>query len=179
MEWAKFTSMVHDPARTREELVQILRNVLQKEEAGYALSVKEQLDLRFPDWQKPRSRRGGNTPTVVMYRKQVRHFGTATDAFLWLVEQLIQAHPNIFDELETTKRLSIKGSARQWFAKSPEELYYFSSHLADTSAHYRKLSNGWYADVNSSNEQKRNVLVKLFYEVEGKDSDWVFLPAPP
>lgn len=178
MDLQKFTTMVRDSRRTQKELEQILHNALQKNANEHAVVVKEQLDLRFPKWQKPRSRVGGNTPTYAMYRKKIRRFETATEAFVWLVEEIVQSHPGIFEKLEATNPWSMEGHSRRWFARSPEQLYYCSRHLAANSALFRKLSNGWFVDVNSNNEHKWSVLFNLWCAIYGDvcSIDFVFVP---
>ena len=110
----------------------------------------------------------------------MRRFETATDAFVWLVEEIIQSHPGILEKLEATTPWSMEGHSRRWFARSPKQLYYCSPHLAANPALFRKLSNGWFVDLNSNNEHKWSVLFNLLYAIHGDDmrsANYVFLPS--
>jgi hypothetical protein len=176
MEIDKFVSYVKSPSHTQKDLENILHNCLEKEALEHVKITKEQLDLRFPNWQKPSSRLGGNTPTIVVCKNKIHKFETATEAFIYIVKDIIQSNPGILEKLEESKPWIISGHSRNWFARTPQKLYYGSPHLAENTANYKKLSNGWFVDLNSNNEHKFNVLFGLTQALKAGVTDYIFAP---
>jgi hypothetical protein len=176
----RFTRLVTDHRRTKDELQNMLRNALNKGETEFAHIVKDQLDVRFPGWDCVRSRKGGSTPTVVAFRGIEYRFETAKKAYFWLIEKFLEAHPEPFVTLNWETKFIAKGKRRNYFGRNLEKMFHGSPHLADDPNNYQKLSNGWYANLNLNNDQKFDILCKFAavgefdfgrewkWEIEGK-----------
>lgn len=183
MDIDKFKRLVTDRHRTKDELQNMLSNALNKGETEFARIAKDELDIRFPGWDSVRSRKGGATPTIVAFRGAEHRFETAKDAYFWLIQKFIEAHPEPFATLNWETVFVAKGKRRNYFGRDLEKMFHGSPYLADDQNNYKKLSNGWYANLNLSNDQKFDILCKFAavgkfdfsrewkWEIEGKSSD--------
>jgi hypothetical protein len=179
----KFHRMITAPARTQQELEQVLRNALERNERERAHEVKQVLDRRFPDWERPTHRRGGATQTIARFGNVKQSFRSAKEAYLWMVERFADANPGLFSDLrwETTgfvavgRQCGASGPTRNYFARQSSKLFRKTKHLAEDHNNYHQLSNGWYANTNLSNAEKFEILCrfggvsKLEYE-----ADWAW-----
>ena len=147
----------------------------------YARLLKDELDSRFPGWDKPRTRRGGSRITIARFREKKSEFETAKSAYVWLVERFAEANPTLFTDVrwETTgyvgvgRRRGPNGAARNYFAKSPAKLFRQTPSLADDQNNYRRLTNGWYVNVNLNTRDNFEILCR--YSAVSKfehDVDW-------
>jgi hypothetical protein len=171
----KFKAMIEREGK--QGLLNVLANVRAKKHAEYEDLVLAQLDSRFPGWSNAKKgRSGGRTYNRATFLGEAREFQTAKEGYLWLAENFISKVPDVFANPDgRTARIAI-GHGRNYFARSPEKLFGKSPHLADNSANYSKLSNGWFANVNLSNANKFEVLVRLSYAANmayGEAWEWV------
>ena len=152
----------------------------------HAHLLKEELDRRFPGWDKPRTRRGGSRTTIARFREKKSEFETAKAAYVWLVERFAEGNPSLFTDVrwETTgyvgvgRRRGPNGAARNYFAKSPAKLFRQTPSLADDQNNYHRLTNGWYVNVNLNTRQNYEILCR--YSAVSKfqhefDWDWEVL----
>lgn len=171
---------------SQAELKQTLENCRGEDE--YAREVLQELNGRFPGWDKPKTRRGGGRPTVARFRSKEQEFQTARAAYIWLVERFAQANPTLFTDVrwETTgyvgvgRRRSKDGAARNYFASSPEKLFRQTPALADSPSNYHRMTNGWYVNLNLNTRENFEILCR-FSSVCGlqhnQDWDWEVLDA--
>jgi hypothetical protein len=152
----------------------------------YAVVVKEELDARFPGWDRPRARRGGSRPTVARFRGRVERFDTARAAYIWLVERFSNVNPTLFTDVrwETTgyvavgRRRGPHGAARNYFAKSPHKLFLHTPSLADDRSNFHRLTNGWYLNLNLNTRENFEILCRFSAVSQmshGDDWDWEVL----
>ena len=161
MNLERFRQHAENPSRTKDDLVNMMRNATDRGERECAAIARLVLDSRFPGWDKPRSRRGGSKPTIARFQTFSEHFPTTKDAFVWLVERFISVKPEIFSNPgQETIHVAV-GHARNYFARSAEKLFKASPHLADDPNYYVRLSNGWFLNVNLSNPQKFDILARF------------------
>jgi len=159
MDIEKFTQLVNDPTRTKDNLQQMMKNALQKGMHEHALIAKEALDIRFPGWNEVKT--GGATPTRVSFLNAEKKFSTAKDAYIWLIERFITVKPALFTDVNWETEFFAKGKKRNYFGRSPERMFRNSPHLARDKNNYRKLPNNWYVNLNLSNSQKFEILCKF------------------
>lgn len=137
--------------------------------AEHALVVKQELDLRFPGWDKPKTRRGGSRPTIARFQGSELEFETARAAYIWLVERFAASNPTLFTDLrwETTgyvgvgRRRDVGGAARNYFAKAPAKLFRKTPTLADDPSNYHRLTNGWYVNLNLNTRENFEILCRF------------------
>jgi len=98
MDIEKFTQMVHDPGKTKDDLKRIMENALRKQALDHVDIVRDELDSRFPGWDVVRSRKGGSTPNVAIFRGHERTFDTAKEGYIWLIEKFIAVRPELFND---------------------------------------------------------------------------------
>ena len=174
MDIEKFKRMIS--SEPRDALLRILINVKKKKAAEHEDLVIQELDSRFPGWDRPKKRATrGRTYNRTTYKGKKKEFMTAKEGFVWLVEQMIYDGKQYFINMD--KRLSIAFSVRRKnLALSPKELFPNSPHLADDENNYAKLPYGWYLNVNLNNVSKFEVLAQLSWVLKIKfpnDWDWV------
>lgn len=166
---------------SESDLKQTLENCRGKDE--YALKVKEELNERYPGWDRPKTRRGGNRATMARFRGKEQEFDTARAAYIWLVERFAEVNPTLFTDVrwETTgyvgvgRRRGPDGAARNYFAKSPTKLFRKTPTLADSPSNFYRLTNGWYVNLNLNTRENFEILCR-FSSVAGlthnQDWDW-------
>jgi hypothetical protein len=166
---------------SRSELEQTFRNCVQQRNVEYAHEAKDQLDARYPGWDKPRTHHGGSKPTIARFRDKRSEFETAKAAYIWLVERFAQVNPSLFADVrwETTgyvcvgRRRGSGGSARNYFAKSPVKLFRRTPTLADNPNNYHLLTNGWYLNLNLNTRENFEILCRFSAVSQFKhDIDW-------
>lgn len=172
----RFAALVANPARSRSEIEQMMMNAITARETDLARIAKEELDRRFPGWNKPRRAKASRArPTDSMFRGKTKHFPTAKDAYIWLIERFVSASPAVFQNITFDTVFIAKGKQCNYFARSVQKLFHHSPRLAEDHNNYVKLSNGWYANTNLNNRQKFEILcrfagvAKLEHE---KDWNW-------
>jgi hypothetical protein len=139
----------------------MLANAIRKGAREHAAIAKGELDHRFPGWDKVQSKRGGSKPTIATFQGRVEHFPTTKEAYVWLVERFANAKPELFSDPSKETVGVANGRNRNYFARSPENLFRETPELAENSSNFVRLSNGWYANVNLNNAQKFSILARL------------------
>jgi hypothetical protein len=175
MDIQRFAASVNDSGKSKQDLIAMRENALRLKAIEHVRVVEEVLDRRFPEWNEVRSRRGGATPVDAMFLGTRRHFYTAKDAYLWLLERFIQHYPKPFVKLDWETLFVAKGPRAIFFAKSLAKLFGSKTHLADDKNKYHRLTNGWYAKLVLSNQQKLDLLLKFSTIAQlkfGIDWDW-------
>lgn len=148
MDLDRFTQLVYDPMRTSAEVQQMFKNALAKGGVELADVAREALNKRFPDWDKVSYKKGGPTPTTVMFRGQRCAFPSAKEAYVWLMERFMSAYPRLFTDLNREEIVYVvKGITRNYFGRSPARMFRGSPHLAEDPNNYARLPNGWYVNV--------------------------------
>lgn len=157
----------------------------------YAITVTRELDTRFPGWDKPRTHRGGSRRTIGRFQGKEQEFDTARAAYIWLVERFAVANPELFTDIrwETTgyvavgRRKGPDGAARNYFARNPAKLFRRTPALADNPNNFRRLTNGWYVNLNLNTRQNFEILCRFATVSKLKhavDWDWEVLdPTEP
>lgn len=158
MDLERFRDLVNDPRRTRDELKQMHRNALAKGKSELAHIAKLALDERFPGWDNRRKRSGGATPTVAAFRGEEMWFPSAKEAYVWLMGKFVWERPDVLGGELWKREFVAKGRRVNYFARDLRSLFPHSLHLADDPQMYARLGNGWFADLNLSNQQKSNIL---------------------
>lgn len=177
MDLDQFIALLRDPKRTRDELLAMLENARKRGAREYIAAAMDALDARFPNWKSPKGKKGGATPTRCVFEGKEATFPTAKEGYLWLVERFVAARPSIFETPSKDETLYVAlGRKRNYFAKTATALFKKGTpELADNRNNYARLSNGWYANVNLSNTNKFEILLK-FGALVGKrfQRDWDF-----
>lgn len=157
-------------SEAESQLKQRLENCRAKTKyAEHALVVKQELDLRFPGWDKPKTRRGGSRPTIARFRGETQEFDTARAAYIWLVERFATNNPTLFTDVrwETTGyvgvglRKGVDGAARNYFARTPKKLFRATPSLADNPRNFHKLTNSWYVNLNLNTRENFEILCRF------------------
>src|SRR5438477_8051553 len=175
MDIERFRQSVVDPAKTKQELLTMRDNALRLGAFDHVRAAEDVLEKRFPGWNSVKSRRGGTTPTDVAFLGQRRHFSTAKEAYVWLIERFLHHYPKPFVEIDWETVFIAKGPRTLFFAKSLKKLFAAAPHLADDPNKYHRLTNGWFAKLVLSNKQKLELLLKFASLAAlqfGKDWDW-------
>ena len=174
----RFLALLNDPAKTKQDLMTIRENAIRSNAIEHVHHAERVLEERFPSWRVVKSRRGGPTPTDVMFLKKRQHFNTAKDAYVWLIERFTQHYPKPFVELDWETVFVAKGPRALYFAMSVSKLFGARTHLSEDKNKYHRLTNGWYAKLVLSNKQKLELLMKFSTVARlrfGSDWDWNFL----
>lgn len=169
---------------TKDDLLQVLENCKSKKLWDEIDWCKAELDRRFPDWQKPKSRRkGGRVPTRARFFADERQHESEVDAFVGLLNCLIQWQPSLFDIrpdsqssdriLQFVSVIQTKGGERTVdLAKTKEGL--------DDVRAPRRLLNGWWVNTTLNKEQKHLLLQRIFcYGGLEEGRDWTWKPEGP
>ena len=175
MDLEKFQEMLDSPSMSREELLAIRANVLRKNDLKHLVAVEQVLGRRFPGWRKGPGGRGGASPTVVSPQGKKRDFPSQKQAYIWLVERFIAHNPKPFIDLDWETVYIVKGPRILYFAKSLRALFKHNPRLADDKRKHHRLTNGWYAQLYLSENQKVEILERLGGVAQfrvGVDWDW-------
>jgi hypothetical protein len=161
MDIDRFRKLIENPDRTQAELEQMMRNAIARNNNEFARLAKEMLDLRFPGWDKLHHKDSRARPTVAMFQGESVEFPTSKGAYVWLIEKFIAAKPELFRTVNWETAFVAKGRNRNYFGRTPERMFHGSPHLARDRNNYALLTNGWYANLNLSNDQKQTVLIRF------------------
>ena len=175
MDLEKFQEMLDSPSMSREELLAIRANVLRKNDLKHLVAVEQVLGRRFPGWRKGPGGRGGASPTVVSFQGEKRDFPSQKQAYIWLVERFIAYNPKPFVDLDWETVYIVKGPLILYFAKSLRALFKQNPSLASEKSKHHRLTNGWYAQLYLSENQKVEILDRLGSVAHlhlGVDWDW-------
>jgi hypothetical protein len=175
MDAEDFRKRCMDARRTPADLVRLRDNARAKGRDDLSSIAQDALESRLQA-AVGEGRRG--TSTRVSFRGDARIFGTAKLGYVWLIEQFIIVHPQPFQGLDWQLHFVAAGRHRHHFARTPEALFDRSPALAADSNNFARLSNGWVADVNLSNQQKFGLLCRVAAVAELQyDVDWTWDPA--
>lgn len=161
MDLSTFRRRVSDPRRTKRELEQLRANAIEQRDSECARIVEDELNRRFPGWKHIKRQPVRSKLTLARFKNQENEFPSSKDAYVWLLERFISAKPDLFFTPNWETDFVALGRARNYFDRDPRSMFHESPHLAENKSNYRKLSNGWYANVNLSNERKFHVLGRL------------------
>jgi hypothetical protein len=179
VDFDKHTKLVNDPKRTREDLQQMMRNAIAKNNNEFAAIAKDTLDLRFPGWDRVSFKQGGAKPTLVRFRESEQEFPSSKEAYTWLVSRMIEACPGLFTNINWETEFVSKGIRRLYFSKDLMKMFHGSPHLADNPNNFNLLPNGWYANMDLDNDRKFNVLCKMAAVAKLKfEKDWYWHVLP-
>lgn len=160
MNLEKFKQIVADPKHTKDDLKKLLENAKRKPgEPEYARLVMDELNKRFPNWNRPKQ--GGKTRNIAVFKGEECTFESAKEGYIWLVEKFISVRPDLFSNPNQDTMYLAVGRGTNYFAGSPQQLFSTNPHLADDKNHYYQLKNGRYANVVLSNSTKFIVLVRF------------------
>jgi hypothetical protein len=182
MEPSKFERLARSTSRSQKDLETMRHNAIARNEVDLAKIATDVLDERFPGWRDSGTKRSGATPTAVKIHNTERKFSTAKEAFVWLMDNLVQLFPEPFEELDWRTEFLIKGTRRLYLAPDPRSLFFGSPHLADDHNNYQKLSNGWFLNVNLNNDEKFKVIARMaaLAGLEfGADWSWTIIGSHP
>ena len=157
----RFSKLLKNPARTQQDLETMRRNAIDKGNIDLAAIATDVLNDRFPGWDRPGPKRGGAIPTRAGFRSVSRDFPSEKEAYCWLIEKFIAAHPSPFTKVNWELVFFAKGRQRNYFGRNLKKMFHASPHLAETSSNYQRLSNGWYINLNLSRNEKFEILCKF------------------
>jgi hypothetical protein len=170
MELQRFRANCEKPSLSVDDLMRMRSNAQAKGALEFVNIAEEVLDRRFPGWDQARTR---GTPTRVAFRGEGHLFQTAKEAYVWLIEEFVNAYPGPFQQIDWSTAFVAEGRKRLYFGRSPKELFYESPHLAEDKNHYHRLKNGWYVNLNLGNDQKLQVLCRFAAVAKIEfDKDW-------
>ena len=183
MDVERTRKLLANPASTRQELEQLLKQALAANQRELAFDIKDAIEERFP---VAAAVNRGATETMATFGPDARRFATAKEAYIWLVERFIGVKPEVFTDIrrETTgyvalgRRKKEGKSIRNYFARSPQALFRNTPRLAEDHNNSVQLQNGWFANTNLNNREKFEALVRFGWLVGlrcGKDWDWEVL----
>lgn len=92
MDLDRFEKLVRNLSRTKDELIQMRKNPLLKDEVEFPIVAEEVLNERFPTWEKSR-KSSGPTPTTAIFKSETRDFNNGKEAYIWLIEKMRSASP--------------------------------------------------------------------------------------
>jgi hypothetical protein len=95
--------------------------------------------------------------TKVRFRGKENRFKESKDAYVWLLNEFINAEPNSW----ATAREQVRGRGRLYFAKSAAKLFINSPHLVNQANNYQQLLDGWMANVNLDDRLKAKILTDV------------------
>jgi hypothetical protein len=95
------------------------------------------------------------------FRDIQKDFATGRAAYIWLVDNIVSARPGIFGDRSSKALDAILGNSRKYFAHNLETLFHHAPYLMAAKSTFTGLTNGWVANVNLSNAQKFNILLRL------------------
>jgi hypothetical protein len=111
--------------------------------------------------------------TTVRFFDYNRSFGLQREAYEWLLNSFIRKRPDILEDQRKRDYIS-QGNGRRFLDRDWKNLWDKSPHLAEGHGrHHIKLSGGWYANINLSEDAKLRVL-RQFAEIAGfeEGTDW-------
>lgn len=168
---------IKHPARTMQQLIDA-RKTFDDREMKDAIEVV--LDQRYPHWQSKDSRivaSGHKTPTYAQFRGKQKTFTTSKNAYIWVVEKMLNTSPNLTLGDAVFKEMFINGThGAQYLCRAPEELFPAKSKdyiRAKKDILWHELPNGWILNLNLSNKQKFDRLCNLAAVCDlGYEKDW-------
>src|SRR5579862_9494357 len=116
-------------------------------------------------------------PTQVSFRGVIASVATQEEAYEWLLDKFL-AVKSEFSERER-REINRRSRTRLYLSRSPEELWDRSTHLIE-ERRYKKMSGGWYANMNLDLETKSGVLRRFAWIAKlNEGEDWTCGLIPP
>ncbi|SFM54142.1 hypothetical protein [Nitrosomonas communis] len=164
-----------------QELIHAYKNANNENDKDFADEIADILDERYPNWNvscisKLSSMQNDQLTINVTFADQSKSFPSAKQAYIWLVEKILNNKPDKDIDDYVLNSMFIRGShGARYLARNPAELFPRDPNRAKDSNCYHKLSNGWFLNTNLSNKQKRDKLLNLTAVYEAYDSNWTWL----
>jgi hypothetical protein len=168
----RFRRLVDDPRRTRDELEDMERRAQKNGDAELIRIVRAALDGRFPGRKTVRTKASGARPATARFHDIERRFPTSKEAYVWLLENFVRHSPTALAAPQVSR-----GRTRNYFDRDPKKLFPASPHLAENQSMHANVGNGWYANLNLSNPEKRDLLISIARAA--RISDWAFVVEHP
>ena len=124
-----------------------------------------------------RGHRLATRQTKVSFRGSEGNFRTDKGAYIWLLRKFVAAFP----DLMKTASYAIKSNERLFFARTPQELFTASPHLAEDPQKYAQItdegdSEKWFANVNIDTQRTKLLNLDLLSSIAGfkRGEDWTW-----
>ena len=170
---------IKHPARTMQQLIDARKKFNDGELKD---AIEEVLDQRFPHWQNGDAgmvASGQKKLTKVQFGDKQNTFPSSKNAYIWLVEKMLNARPHLAFGCSVFQEFFISGiRGARYLALTPEDIFPDKSNdeiRAMKDNFWHELPNGWILKLKLSNTQKFERLCglaavrKLKYE---KDWSW-------
>jgi hypothetical protein len=167
LNWAK------NSARTKQELLDARIKSIDSELLDV---IEEVLDQRFPNWDVKDVglvSSGQKAQTYVHFRGQQKTFTAAKNAYVWLIEEMLSACPNLTFGNVVLVQMFINGAhGARYLALTPEELSK-DHNRTKKDILWHELPNKWILNLRLSNKQKFDRLTIFAAACNLKyDEDW-------
>ena len=147
-----------------EELQVMLAGAMKDNRLDFADGLQEIIDQQYPQMTETPTSRDSRHCSAIFHGK-TRDFDTAVDAFIWLVESMIEHWPNppgaLLNDSVFQQTVAIGKHGARYFAESPDALFPCDPERASDSRKSFQLKNGLYLNLNLSNNQKDHRLYAL------------------
>ena len=173
MDLERFKALASDPKRRVAELAQMKANAAERKNWDAVKIVEEILAARS---QVKPSGKIGRTPTLAAFKGETQEFDSAKDAYLWLVQRFRATSPALLERY-VEEHARKKQSQGLRFASVPEKLFPPGSSRIGNPQFVHNFGDGWFADVNISNDDKYAALLALSGLSGISDSEWQFQPS--
>lgn len=124
-----------------------------------------------------RGHRLATRQTKVSFRGSEGNFRTDKGAYIWLLRKFVAAFP----DLMKTASYAIKSNERLFFARTPQELFTASPHLAEDHQKYAQITDEgdlekWFANVNIDTQRTKLLNLDLLSNIAGfkRGEDWTW-----
>lgn len=143
-------------------------------------AVEEVLDQRFPYWQNKEAgfvASGEKPPTQVHFRDKQRIFPSSKNAYVWLVEKMLNTRSQLSFAGSVFQKMFVKGiRGARYLALTPEDLFPTKSNdeiRAMKDNFWHELPNGWALYLKLNDNQKLDRLRGLAAVCELEyEKDW-------
>lgn len=170
-----FAAILQRLKNDRQGLLNLLKKAKQDQAWDRADSIEKILDDHHRDWDKDNQmvveRDTNKEPIEVTFRGAVEVFAHANQAYISIMEKFVALKEIDLDS--TLHNGSINpGHARKNIARSLDELFIKSPHLRDKGTNWHQLRNGWYLNLNLTNDDKHTALVRYAVAIGLPLSEW-------
>lgn len=143
-------------------------------------AVEGVLDQRFPHWQNKEAgfvASGEKPPTQVHFRDKQRIFSSSKNAYVWLVEKMLDTKSQLSFAGSVFQKMFVKGiRGARYLALTPEDLFPAKSNdeiRAMKDNFWHELPNGWALYLKLNDNQKLDRLRGLAAVCELEyEKDW-------
>jgi hypothetical protein len=173
MDLERFKAVASDPKRTLAELAQMKVNALAKNN-WEAVEILDQVMAGRPSVKA--TGKVGRTPTQASFKGEKRDFDSAKEAYLWLVERFRGTSAGLLERyVDDYSRVNRSRGLR--FATASEKLFPPGSSRVGNPQFVHNFGDGWFADVNISNDDKYAALLMLSSLSGISEPEWQFQPS--